>query len=95
VRELSDYYLQNATVIRERMKSLGYTFVGGTNSPYIWIHTGTDSWKFFDRLLNEAGVVCTPGAGFGSCGEGYVRISAFNSHENVSAAMDRISAVLK
>ncbi len=95
VRELSDYYLQNAAVIRERMQSLGYTFVGGTNSPYIWIHTGTDSWKFFDRLLNEAGVVCTPGAGFGSCGEGYVRISAFNSHENVYAAMDRISAVLK
>lgn len=95
VRELSDYYLQNATVIRDQMKSLGYAFVGGTNSPYIWIHTGTDSWKFFDRLLNEAGVVCTPGAGFGSCGEGYVRLSAFNSHENVSAAMDRISTVLK
>ncbi len=94
VRQLSDYYLQNAAIIRERMKSLGYTFVGGTNSPYIWIHTGTDSWEFFDRLLNEAGVVCTPGAGFGSCGQGYVRISAFNSHENVSAAMDRISTVL-
>ena len=76
------------------MQSLGYECVGGVNSPYIWINGNTDSWAFFDLLLNKAGVVCTPGAGFGRCGEGFIRISAFNSHENVQEAMGRIRTAL-
>jgi LL-diaminopimelate aminotransferase len=95
VRALADYYLENAAVIRQRMTALGYPLVGGTNSPYIWVRTGTDSWAFFDRVLKEAGVVITPGSGFGACGQGYIRISAFNSHDNVAEAMDRLTAVLK
>ena len=91
VKELVAYYLNNARYIREKMEALGYECIGGENSPYIWIDGKGDSWAFFDKLLNQAGVVCTPGAGFGKCGEGYIRISAFNSFENVEAAMDRIS----
>jgi len=94
VKELIDYYMNNAKYIREHMESLGYDCIGGENSPYIWINAKGDSWAFFDKLLNQAGVVCTPGAGFGKCGEGYVRISAFNSFDNVKAAMQRISEVL-
>jgi len=90
VKALIDYYLENAKLIRKEMTDLGYSCVGGINSPYIWIDGKTDSWKFFDLLLNKAGVVCTPGAGFGKCGEGFIRISAFNSHENVQLAMERI-----
>ena len=77
------------------MENLGYACIGGENSPYIWIDGRTDSWEFFDLLLEQAGVVCTPGAGFGKCGEGYIRISAFNSIENVQKAISRISAALK
>ncbi|MCG8472414.1 MAG: LL-diaminopimelate aminotransferase [Desulfobacterales bacterium] len=94
VKELVSYYLENAAIIRKEMSALGFNLVGGDNSPYIWINGKTDSWKFFDRLLNEAGVVCTPGAGFGSCGEGFIRISAFNSRENVEKAMKRIRKAL-
>ncbi|WP_455383156.1 LL-diaminopimelate aminotransferase [Salinispira pacifica] len=94
VRGIIDYYLENARLIRERMQSLGYGCVGGYNSPYIWVETGTDSWAFFDRLLTEAQVVCTPGAGFGPCGEGHIRISAFNHRDRVLEALDRISRVL-
>ena len=94
VKSLIDYYLENASLIRKEMLDLGYACVGGINSPYIWIDGKTDSWKFFDRLLNDAGVVCTPGAGFGKCGEGYIRISAFNSHDNVRMAMERIRKVI-
>jgi LL-diaminopimelate aminotransferase len=94
VKELIAYYLTNAKYIREKMEALGYDCIGGENSPYIWIDGKDDSWKFFDKLL-QAGVVCTPGAGFGKCGEGYIRISAFNSFENVQEAMDRISQVLQ
>jgi LL-diaminopimelate aminotransferase len=93
-RELTDYYLRNAAYIRSRMNNLGYPLAGGENAPYIWISTGGDSWTFFDRLLNEAGVVTTPGSGFGSCGQGHIRISAFNSLENVKDAMSRIEKVL-
>ena len=95
VRELIDYYLKNAALIREKMSGLGYACVGGQNSPYIWIDTRQDSWNFFDLLLNKAGVVTTPGVGFGKCGEGYIRISAFNSYENVEKALSRIEAALK
>jgi LL-diaminopimelate aminotransferase len=94
VTSLIDYYMKNARYIREKMTSFGYRCVGGDNSPYIWVNAGTDSWDFFDLLLQKAGVVCTPGAGFGRCGEGYVRISAFNDFEKVTQAMDRIGEIL-
>jgi LL-diaminopimelate aminotransferase len=93
--ELINYYLANAKLIREAMNKLGFTCIGGDNAPYIWVNTGRDSWEFFDLLLNKAQVVCTPGAGFGKCGEGHVRISAFNSRANVETALARIAAALK
>ena len=93
-KKLVDYYLTNAAYIRDAVHQLGFDCVGGDNSPYIWIDGGRDSWDFFDLLLNKAGVVCTPGAGFGQCGKGYIRISAFNSFENVQKAMDRIKDAL-
>ena len=92
---LINFYLENAKLIREAMTKLGFRCIGGDNAPYIWINTGRDSWEFFDLLLNQAQVVCTPGAGFGKCGEGHVRISAFNSRENVETALARIAAALK
>ncbi len=95
VRALVDGYMKNASLIRSRMTGLGYDCVGGENSPYIWVYGNQDSWDFFNLLLNEAGVVCTPGAGFGKCGQGFIRISAFNSCENVQNAMDRIQDALK
>jgi LL-diaminopimelate aminotransferase len=94
VKELTDYYLKNAGFIRRAFTDLGYACAGGENSPYIWINSRQDSWTFFDLLLEKAGVVCTPGVGFGKCGQGYVRLSAFNSFENVQKAMDRIRETL-
>ncbi|MBC8318002.1 MAG: LL-diaminopimelate aminotransferase [Desulfobulbaceae bacterium] len=94
VQALAAYYMRNADLIRKEIESLGYSYVGGENCPYIWIDGGKDSWQFFDMLLDKAGVVCTPGAGFGTCGQGYIRLSAFNSHENVQEAMERIRSVL-
>ncbi len=93
IKELTDYYMKNAQLILNNMTQLGYECTGGNNSPYIWINGKRDSWEFFDMLLNKAGVVCTPGAGFGKCGEGYIRISAFNSFENVQKAMERICRI--
>jgi LL-diaminopimelate aminotransferase len=93
-RELIDGYLTNAAHIRKEMTLLGYQCVGGDNSPYVWVATKRKSWDFFDLLLNRAGVVCTPGAGFGKCGEEFIRISAFNSFNNVQRAMDRIRVAL-
>lgn len=95
VRELSDYYLKNAALIRETISKIGFSCVGGDHAPYVWVKTNTDSWQFFDVLLQRAGVVCTPGAGFGKCGEGYVRFSAFNSHENVVKALQQVTEALK
>ena len=96
VNALVSYYLKNADLIRTAMADLGFEFVGGDNSPYIWVDgKGRDSWEFFDMLLTRAGVVCTPGAGFGRCGRGYIRISAFNSRENVEKAMTRMGESLK
>lgn len=96
IKEQIDYYLNNADVIRNTMASLGFDYVGGENSPYIWIDgKGRESWEFFDLLLNNASVVCTPGAGFGRCGSRHIRISAFNSLEAVTTAMDRIREALK
>ncbi len=94
VRELSDYYLRNAGAIRDKMSALDYEIVGGLNSPYIWVRTATDSCAFFERLLTEAGVVVTPGSGFGPCGEGYIRISAFNDYQKVQQAMTQIAGAL-
>jgi len=95
VKDMTDFYLGNAALIRAAITKLGFSCIGGDNAPYIWINTGRDSWEFFDLLLTKANVVCTPGAGFGKCGEGHVRISAFNSRENVVAALERIAAALK
>jgi len=95
VKKLIDYYMKNAALIRKEMTSLGYECVGGLNSPYIWIDSKMDSWDFFNLLLNKAGVVCTPGSGFGACGDGYIRISAFNSYENVKKAVNLIKKTLK
>ena len=96
IKALIDGYLGNAAIVRESMTELGFTHVGGENSPYIWINgQGRDSWDFFDLLLNKASVVCTPGGGFGKCGSEYIRISAFNSRENVVKAMERIKEALK
>lgn len=92
---LVDRYLGNAAIIRKEMTALGFDCVGGENSPYVWIGGKMGSWDLFDMLLNKAAVVCTPGVGFGSCGEGYIRISAFNSQANVQEAMERLRSVLK
>ncbi|OON96872.1 MAG: LL-diaminopimelate aminotransferase [Epulopiscium sp. Nele67-Bin005] len=91
------YYLENAKIIREAFTELGFWFVGGDNSPYIWIKcpAGYDSWQFFDKLLNEAHVVGTPGVGFGSNGQGYFRISAFGNRENVIEATERIKKLFR
>ena len=95
VRALTDYYLRNAEHIRTVMARLGFHCVGGDQSPYIWVQVGGDSWEFFDRLLGEAAVVCTPGSGFGSCGGGYIRLSAFNRYERVVEAMERIETMVR
>ena len=94
-RQLIDDYLRNAALIRKEMTDLGYECIGGDNSPYIWVDGKMDSWTFFDLLLEKANVVCTPGVGFGRCGAGFVRISAFNDHENVQKAMERIRKTFK
>ena len=90
MNELLNYYLRNASLMKKEMENMGYECVGGVNSPYIWIYGGKSSWEFFDLLLNKAGIVCTPGIGFGKCGEQFIRLSAFNSRENVEKAMSRI-----
>lgn len=90
------YYMENARVIREGLSSLGFKVYGGVNAPFAWVKTpGVGSWEFFDKLLSECRVVCTPGAGFGSCGEGFVRFSAFGRRENVQAAVESIKENLK
>ena len=94
VHELARFYLSNAELIRTSMQNLGFDCVGGIHSPYIWIDGQRDAWEFFDLLLNQAGVVCTPGAGFGRCGRGYIRLSSFNSRENVEKAVERIRNIV-
>jgi LL-diaminopimelate aminotransferase len=88
------YYMENARVLRQGLGDAGFTLFGGQHAPYIWMRTpeGLSSWECFDRLLSDARVVGTPGAGFGAAGEGYIRISAFNSRENVEEAVARIRA---
>lgn len=91
VKEIVNYYLHNAQIIRNSLSAKGFAVYGGINSPYVWVKTGgTDSWKFFDYLLHEKHIVTTPGVGFGPSGEGYVRLTAFNTLEKTQEAMARI-----
>ena len=94
IRETIDFYLGNANVIRKGLQALGIECFGGVSSPYVWLKVpgGLPSWDFFDRLL-DAGVAGTPGAGFGSAGEGYFRLTAFNTRENTEKAMARFAAL--
>ena len=91
-RDIVRFYMENAAIIRKGLAAAGFTVFGGTNAPYIWLRTpaGLSSWDFFDRLLSQANVVGTPGSGFGPSGEGYFRLSAFNSRANVEEAVARI-----
>jgi len=97
VKETIDYYMENARIIREGLAAAGLTVYGGVNAPYIWLKVpaGMTSWDFFDKLLNEANVVGTPGSGFGPSGEGFFRLSAFGNRENVIEAVERIKKNLK
>ena len=96
VRETIAFYQNNARVIQAGLAGAGLTVSGGENSPYVWAKTphGMGSWAFFDLLLQQAGVVTTPGAGFGPSGEGYIRLSAFGGAEDTAEAVERIRAVL-
>ena len=93
VKELISYYMENARIIREGLKSIGIKAYGGVNAPYIWLKTpdNMSSWDFFDKLLHEVNIVGTPGAGFGPCGEGYFRLTAFGSRENTERAVARFA----
>lgn len=94
IKALVNFYLDNAKIIRQELTNAGLSVYGGVNAPYVWVKTphGLSSWEFFDKLLETVNVVGTPGSGFGAAGEGYFRISAFNSRENVEEAMKRITA---
>ncbi len=97
IKENIEYYSQNAKIIADTLIELGIWFTGGINSPYIWLKcpSGMKSWEFFDLLLNDIAVVGTPGSGFGKCGEGYFRLTAFNTKENTEEAMRRLKNLLK
>ena len=92
IKENIKYYMENAKLIKEGLEEAGYTTYGGINAPYIWLKVpdGITSWEFFDKLLNEANVVGTPGVGFGPSGEGYFRLTAFGTKENTKEAIERI-----
>jgi len=96
VRAVVDYYMENARIIRQGLETAGLTVYGARNAPYIWVKTpaGLDSWGFFDKLLSEAHVVGTPGAGFGPSGEGYFRLTAFGGREQTEEAVERIKSRL-
>ena len=93
IKEQIAYYMENAKMILEGLKSAGYQVYGGVNAPYIWLKTpgNMTSWEFFDELLQTANVVGTPGSGFGPHGEGYFRLTAFGTHENTKKALERIT----
>ena len=92
MKETIDYYMRNARLMLDTLRSMGYECYGGENAPYIWMKTpaGQGSWQFFEQLLYSVGVVCTPGVGFGPSGEGYVRFTAFGSREHTEEALKRI-----
>ena len=95
--EMVAYYMANAARIRSGLEGLGLTVYGGVHAPYLWMKTpgGMGSWDFFDKLLSEAHVVGTPGAGFGPSGEGFFRLSAFGHREDIESAVDSIERNLK
>ena len=95
VAALVEHYMGNARILREAASAVGLRVYGGVNAPYIWVSTpaGTTSWQMFDRMLGEANVVITPGSGFGAMGEGWFRISAFNSRANAGEVARRIQAI--
>ena len=97
VRDTIDFYMDNARIIRDGLAAIGLTVYGGRNAPYLWAKTpaGLGSWQFFDKLLNEAHVVGTPGVGFGPSGEGYLRLTAFGQREDTLEAVERIKTRLK
>jgi LL-diaminopimelate aminotransferase len=97
IREQIGYYRRNADVIRNGLTQAGYTVYGGVNAPYLWLKTpdGMSSWDFFDRLLEQVHIVGTPGSGFGPCGEGYFRLTAFGTYEDSVRAMRRIAEAAK
>ena len=92
VRDNINYYMENARTMKKGLEAAGLKVFGGVNSPYIWLKTpdGMGSWKFFEQMLYEANVVGTPGVGFGPSGEGYIRLTAFGSHEDCQEAMKRL-----
>lgn len=92
VKEVIDYYMGNAKMMYDELMRMGFKVYGGINAPYLWVKTpnGEESWKFFERLLYGAGVVCTPGVGFGPSGEGYFRLTAFGDRSNIKEALRRI-----
>ena len=96
MRGLIDFYMTNARLLREGLSKVGIKVFGGVNAPYVWLQTpkNLSSWEFFDLLLSKAHVVGTPGSGFGAAGEGYFRLSAFNSRQNVEEALERIFKVI-
>ncbi|MEC9010542.1 MAG: LL-diaminopimelate aminotransferase [Planctomycetota bacterium] len=96
VGELISFYLENARLLREGLQAVGISVVGGINAPYVWLKTpgNVDSWTFFDQLLQQAHLVGTPGSGFGASGEGYFRLSAFNSRDNVQEAVRRFQQLV-
>jgi len=96
VRQQVDFYMENARIIRDGLEAIGLTVYGGRNAPYLWVKTpaGLDSWGFFDKLLTDAHVVSTPGAGFGPSGEGYLRLTAFGQRAQTEEAVERIKTRL-
>ena len=93
VMQTIDYYMQNANRMKARLSDIGLKVYGGNDAPYLWVQTpdGMTSWRFFEQMLYGAHVVCTPGVGFGPSGEGFVRLTAFASHEQTDEALDRIA----
>ena len=97
VRSTIKYYMDNARLMREALTEMGFMVYGGEDAPYLWVSTPSDmtSWDFFDWMLRSAHVVCTPGSGFGPSGEGFVRLTAFGTHENTEKALGRIQKLKK
>ncbi|MCA9296419.1 MAG: LL-diaminopimelate aminotransferase, partial [Phycisphaerales bacterium] len=95
VQQLVDFYMGNATLLRDGFTAMGLDVHGGEHAPYVWVACpdGVDSWRMFERMLHEANVIITPGVGFGSCGEGFFRISAFNTRANVEEVVRRLRAL--
>ena len=96
IKETISYYMKNAHVMRASLTDMGFKVYGGIDAPYLWVKTPGNmmSWEFFDWMLQSAHIVCTPGVGFGDKGEGFVRLTAFGTHENTVKALRRINSKL-